>query len=494
MAPTATIVGGGLAGMAAALRLQQEGLDVSIFEASSRLGGKAGANRHADGRYDEHGWHLFPLWYVNIYALADELGFSKNFVDKTRYAYMGIGEYPSIKYLENPFSWKTAFHNLFNGIVNPIDGLLYQYTGIDLMSQPTGKKAQLDQITVNGFARSRFYCTDRVVDQLEDTVSRASAIESFEMSAMTVRNVMRYWLRYHSPWFRILNGDLQSRFIEPFSQALNCKVHLDSKVVKVHVENGRASAIDVLNNGNVRREAVENLLLTSPILDTRALLDESLLQVAPELSGTLYLRSRIMGGMTAYFGNKIAGIPIEHLNFVGSPYALSMLDVTDLWSSQGTVLAFVASDMTTLQKHSPAGAQAALIADLKRYLPFLANEVIDRIDFQPHVDQPLFANTAGAWPRRPHATTQCPNVFVAGDYCKSDIDLTCMEGAVVTGLLAAEAIRKSAGIGQPIKVLLPKTYPRAFLLFLKYIGLPVATLVFLVARLRDVFADDGEQN
>lgn len=486
MTQTVTIVGGGLAGMVAAIRLRQRGFSVKIFEASHRLGGKAGADPRG-GDHDEHGWHLFPLWYLNIWQLAEEFGFRQNFLDKTRYAYMRRGEFPRLRYLENPFSMKTAFHNLFNGITNPIDSFLYQFTGLDLMSQPLGKKAELDQVTVNGFARSRFYCTETVVSQLEDTVSRASAIESFEMSAMTVRNVMRYWLTYHSPWFRVLSGDLQTKFIDPLAAGLSgCDIQLNSKVVRIRVDGSAATGLDVQDDaGNVVHHKVEQLLVATPILDTRELLDQDVLACAPELGGTLYLRSRIMAGMTIYFKSRIDGIPQNHINFVGSPYALSMIDVTELWqSTDRSIVSFVASDYTTLQKHATEGALEVLLADLRRYLPFLRDEDIERIDLQPHIAQPLFANTAGAWPRRPSATTKATNIFVAGDYCKSDIDLTCMEGAVSTGLLAAEAIRSRTGVGEPIKVLVPKVRPRWIILILKWLGLPLAGVLSLITRLR----------
>ncbi len=187
-----TIVGGGLSGMVAALRLLQRGFRVRLLEASSRLGGKAGADRFGDD-WDEHGWHLFPLWYLNIWELVDELGIRSSFIDQSRYSYMREGKYPEVSYLDTPFSWRTAFHNIFRSTLSPADSFLYQYTMIDLLSQPVRRRAQLDQVTLNGFARSRFYMTETVVDQIEDTVSRASAIESYEMSAMTVRNVTGYW-------------------------------------------------------------------------------------------------------------------------------------------------------------------------------------------------------------------------------------------------------------------------------------------------------------
>ncbi len=58
--------------MTAALRLLERGCHVSLYEASARLGGKAGANKNGDD-YDEHGYHIFPAWYLNTWRLLDEL-------------------------------------------------------------------------------------------------------------------------------------------------------------------------------------------------------------------------------------------------------------------------------------------------------------------------------------------------------------------------------------------------------------------------------------
>lgn len=489
MKHTVTIVGGGLAGMTAALELLERGFAVQIFESTDRMGGKAGATKHGQD-FDEHGWHLFPLWYLNIWALIDRLGIRSNFVDKTKYGYMKAGEYPNYVYLENPFSWKTSLHNLFHGVLPPWDSFLYQYALLDLMAQPYRKRAELDQITVNGFARSRFYGTETVVAQLEDTVSRASAIESYEMSAMTVRNVMHYWFAYHAPWFRILNGDLQSKFIDPVEnrlRQLGCEIRTGAQVIEVHCGANLVTAISVSDRlGKTEKIPVQNLLITTAQEDTKPLLGQQLLDCAPELADIHYLRSRVMAGITIYMKSCVPGIPTDHINFVKTKFALSMINVTDVWGeTERTILCVVVSDYTTLQSHSPDAALSILMTELRRYIPFLDDANIERIDFQPHVANPLFANTAGAWPKRPSATTSVRNLFMAGDYCKSHVDLTCMEGAVVSGMLAAEAIRVAAGTGTAVQILEPKTRPRLLLAALKVLLTPAAVLALALSQLFD---------
>src|SRR3546814_3922113 len=43
--------------------------------------------------------------------------------------------------------------------------------------------------------------------------------------------------------------------------------------------------------------------------------------------------------------------------------------------------------------------------------------------------EPLLINTPGALAQRPEATTSIPNLFLASDYVRCDVDLATMEGA-----------------------------------------------------------------
>jgi hypothetical protein len=133
----------------------------------------------------------------------------------------------------------------------------------------------------------------------------------------------------------------------------------------------------------------------------------------------------------------------------------------------------------------PAVAERQIIADLTRYLPDLEESNIDRLDFQPHFDAPLLTNEVGMWSSRPAATTTVPNLFLAGDYCRTHIDLVCMEGAVSAGLLAAEAIRRHVGAPGAIPIRVPASYPRWIWWLAKWAGMPFAAIAKLLLMLKD---------
>ena len=75
-APRVAIVGGGLAGLTAALRLKQAGVNATVYEASSRLGGRCFTGRgvFADEQIFEHGGELIDNGHIAMKQLAQELG------------------------------------------------------------------------------------------------------------------------------------------------------------------------------------------------------------------------------------------------------------------------------------------------------------------------------------------------------------------------------------------------------------------------------------
>jgi len=75
-APRVVVVGGGLAGLTAAYRLKQAGINAQLYEASDRLGGRCWTRRgdFAEGQIAEHGGELIDQGHTEIRQLAQELG------------------------------------------------------------------------------------------------------------------------------------------------------------------------------------------------------------------------------------------------------------------------------------------------------------------------------------------------------------------------------------------------------------------------------------
>ena len=74
-APRVVVVGAGLAGLTCAYRLKQAGIDATVYEANTRLGGRCWTRRgeFAEGQIAEHGGELIDQSHTAIRQLAQEL-------------------------------------------------------------------------------------------------------------------------------------------------------------------------------------------------------------------------------------------------------------------------------------------------------------------------------------------------------------------------------------------------------------------------------------
>jgi uncharacterized protein with NAD-binding domain and iron-sulfur cluster len=489
--PSVAIVGGGLAGLTAALRLAERGYTVTVYEGSARLGGKVGADKHGSD-YDEHGYHIFPEWYLNVWGLIDELGIRGNFKDLTEFKQLRRGD-KHYTTLTNITALRHIPSNLFSGVFSLPQMILFFYAALDLVCQPYSYRAFLDQITVNGFMRSRWYRTERIALVFQDLMLKGISCPSYQVSAMTMRNVLRYWARHPLPMHRILNGDLQQLFIDPLRQrlqALGVTFRLRHTLQRINVEHGKVVALTFEAEDGQALVPVERMILAIPVEKVVRLIDGALFAAAPSLDRLSHLHARPMSALNLYFKRKIANIPPEHVNLVGSKYAQSFIDVGPHWQGYTTtVLNLIASDANALQTLSEAACVRELFEDLRQYYPDMRWEDVEKYDFQPHFEQPLFMNEAGAWHFRPDMLRQdeplrkeLPTLYLAGDYCRSHVDLVSMEGAVTTGLRAAEALRRDVGMGGEVKLLTVEKPPIALYWVIRFLLIPFIALVRLLVR------------
>jgi monoamine oxidase len=72
--PTIAVVGAGLAGLTAAYRLKQAGLNAQVYEASGRIGGRCWSIHDFDPLVGEHGGELIDQGHTQVRHLAAELG------------------------------------------------------------------------------------------------------------------------------------------------------------------------------------------------------------------------------------------------------------------------------------------------------------------------------------------------------------------------------------------------------------------------------------
>jgi hypothetical protein len=484
------VAGAGLAGLTVAKLLAERGFSVTVLESSPRVGGKAGADQES-GVWREHGYHIFPPWYVNTRPILASLGV--RLVDFDRWHYLREGEQDRPVSVPVPRNLATMVEALRAKVFPWQEALLYGYLAIDTLGEPMKAAALLDQVSRIGLMRSRWYVTDAMPEFEQENLLKASAIPAHDMSAMTVKIVFSNWIRAIQPFLSILPGDLQTTFVEPYAQAARnagATIRLNEPITQVEVSGGRISAfVSRLSDGTVVRHPGDAFVFTTPLEVTRRLIGGDLQALDPELGNMEHLHAAPMAALHLDLDHRLPWTPPEHVVLHQGRYGLSFIDLAHHWPGMtNSSLSFIASNFIPLRDLTADEQYEALFGEIRRYLNIRPGQVVAK-SLKPNVDVPLFINTVGAWPNRPKPRAeQIPNLYLAGDWARNHVDLACMEGAICSAMDTARMLAQDFGVSGVPKPLLAPTYPEPLFRALKWALLPAMVPIWAYARVKQAIS------
>lgn len=203
---------------------------------------------------------------------------------------------------------------------------------------------------------------------------------------------------------------------------------------------------------------------------------------APALRGIPNLKTDWMTGIQ-FFLNRPPNVVIPgHVAYLDSPWAITAIDqgafwrkdiaadygdgtVRDIysvdisdWFTPGVLYGKPAADCTPDEIAREVWHQMKLGINVDQQI--LTDDMVERYFLDPAIHWPngptrraanseqLLINTAGSWADRPNAVTGIPNLFLASDYVRTDIDLATMEGANEAGKSAANGILAASRSGK----------------------------------------------
>ena len=515
-----TIIGAGIAGMSAALRLLEAGFDVTVIEKAGSVGGKFGAV-NVNGIYHEHAYHFLADWCVlTFWEIASCIGVTrkKDFVRRDTIKF--LRKKPENRRSGAPYDFRELGHggsqlhfweNVNSGVIPPEDMIAYAYSLLDLVTEgDDGDPDELEFLnrsSVNGFMRSLPYMTDLAAVLHQEAMLKAFAVPSYETSVRSYRTFVRYFGRDDGGW--ILNGNCYTKFWKPFLRKLNSynlqkggpkfRLSVNASLEEIEAQGGpcatdspRVTRISVRGREGKSWLDTQQLILAVPYQEVARLVGQNHLLRKPldDLLELRKLKSRQMASLDLYFTDPLAGIPAEHVTLVDDTYfsdpartrwdrlsndgdlasrfGLSFVDNYQAWNDQKpprqTWLNVVSADFDELSGLPPEIARKEIIDELRCYVDFKPEDIdASRSYFGLNAEAPLFMNTVGSWQFRPETRTgdadfeqwwvhaRVDNLYLAGDYCRSKVDLVSLEGAVTTGIAAAQALATRCGRGSRVK-------------------------------------------
>jgi zeta-carotene desaturase len=432
--PSVAVLGGGLAGLAAAAALSSSGFEVDLYEARGFLGGRA-TSWPVGGEFAEtvdNCQHVLLRCCVNLLDLYRRLGVEQKISFHREFRFIEPGGRTSIMkrgILPAPAHFAGSFLRLkYLGLADKI-AIARAMNAIPRERQ----RPDLERISMLDWLHEKRQ-TPRAIERYWRQVL-VSAINE-ELDAMAASHGFQvFWLgmmaRADAYEMGLPEVPLRDLYDD---KALGARVHLHQRaaVTAIHVEGDRVVGIEA---GGESRQADSYV---------SALSFERLKPLLPDLpiDWQAFGHSPITG-IHLWFDRPITDVPHA-----------TLLDRTIQWffnKSDGRYVQLVVSASRSLIEMPRNEIIALAVRELAEFFPAVSSAKLEKAHVIKEV-RATFSARPGLEQLRPLSATALQNFFLAGDWTRSGWPAT-MEGAVRSGYLAAEAVTKAAGA--PQRFLLP---------------------------------------
>ncbi len=428
---TIAIVGGGLAGLSAAVALGSSDHPVTVFEGRSFLGGRATSYplKTADDSSTtiDNCQHVLLRCCTNLLDFYRRLGVSDRIQFYREFYWIEPGGRTSVVrrgLLPAPLHFTESFAKLkFLSISDKIS----LATGLLALKYEYGKRTDLDRISMldwlhekgqSGRAIERFW-RQVLVSAVNEDLERMAAVHGLHVF---YRGFLAHADAYEMGVPAVPLAQLYSD--DAWSQHPEVTIRQRAPVQQVCMESNHVAGV-LVNDQRVQADAY---ILAVPF--------ERLPALAPGVGVDLsrFTHSPITG-IHLWFDRSVTDLPHA-----------TLLDRTIQWmfnKRDGKHIQVVVSASRSLTEMPRAEVIALALAELKEFFPRVRDAKVEWAHVIKEV-RATFSAAPGLEEQRPASATAIDNLFLAGDWTRTGWPAT-MEGAVRSGYLAAEAVTKFFG-------------------------------------------------
>ena len=425
------IVGGGLAGLSAAVALGTAEQHVTLFEARPFLGGRATSYQlntlDESNAVIDNCQHVLLRCCTNLIDFYERLGVRDRIEFYREFYWIEPGGRISVMrrgMLPAPLHFTESFARLrflsMSDKFSVASGLLsvkYEY----------GKRADLDRITMLNWLREKKQ-TPRAIERFWSQVLVSAINEDLDRMA-ALHGLQVFYLgflsRPDSYEMGVPSVPLSELYSENAWSTFPCvKLMHRTSVQQVCIEEDRV--VGVIVNGNC--VTADAYVLAVPFERFTALVPG----LPIDFSG--FSHSPVTG-IHLWFDRSVTDLPHA-----------TLLDRTIQWmfnKHEGRYIQLVVSASRSMTEMPRGEVIELALKELKEFFPEVQTATLERAHVVKEI-RATFSATPGLENRRAVSTTPISNLFLAGDWTRSGWPAT-MEGAVRSGYLAAEAVMRSFG-------------------------------------------------
>ena len=470
------IVGAGLAGLAAAVDLVDEGHSVDIYEARPFMGGKVASWEDPDGNHIEMGLHVFFYNYANLFALMRKVGAIENLLPK-EHTHLFVNKGGDLRSLDFRFgvgapfnglkaffttsqlNWVDKLQNALALGTSPIVRGLLDYEGAMKIIR------ELDSISFQSWFLNHGGSLKSIERMWNPIAYALGFIDCKEISARCMLTIfIMFATKTEASKLNLLKGSPHKWLTTPILQ------YIKNKGGNLHLSH-RVRQINFSDNGSTK---VTSLELSTPEGNKSIKADKYL--AACDVPGIQRLipqewrRFKQFNLIDKLQAVPVATVQLRYNGWVTELRSSSLREDTSKPAGLDNLLYTADADFSCfsdLALSSPVDYQKEGLGSLIQcvltpgdpWIPKEVGEIVKHVDNQikelfpssrnleliwsnvVKLAHSLYREAPGMDPYRPSQSTPVTNFFLAGSYTKQDY-IDSMEGATMSGQLAAQEILK----------------------------------------------------
>jgi zeta-carotene desaturase len=439
------IVGGGLAGLATAVKLLDAGVDIELIEKRDVLGGKTSSWVDADGDQIESGLHCYFRCYKELLPFFRHVGVYDHirWKEHTFLVARPGGDHARLHFprLPAPLNGVLAFTN--NDLFTPIEKLS------NLLGLATSWIGTLDYIkTLDDLSFREWRIQHRIAEGVERKLWNAICLSlgfigAEDMSARPMVTIFHYFATIaDASQFGTLDGSPNERIFKPLARWIEARggcIRTGVRAAELLLEKGGVAGVRLADGSVVRGDAY---VLAAPVHSARQLLPQSLRSIAyfdnlwklrsvPTINVQLWFDRYVTAidnfwftadACFSVFGDLALTSPLDYDRHGGSMVEMCVAPAAPYWRlADSEIVELCRRDLARLW---PETDGARLIKGAVTRIP-----------------NSLYREEPGADRYRPDQRSPIANLFLAGDWTAQDY-MASMEGAVQSARRAAGYVRE----------------------------------------------------